>query len=135
MKVYLAHNYAAKEWLRGVKERFVKCGIEVTSRWIEQAQDIDPYHPDVQIDEAQKDVQDVLRADALILFTDNFGDRPGRGKYVELGMAIASRKKIILCGKEHKNTVFYFLPSMIHCDNVEDVLHHLTDHMFWMTQP
>lgn len=133
MKVYLAHNYAAKDWLlHEVIPQFEGMGIEVTSRWIRVSQHIDPYSPQVQIDEAEKDVQDVLRADALVLFTDQFGDRPGRGKYVELGMAIVARKKIILVGKEHKNTVFYYLPTIQHCATIDEVLKVMGDHMYWM---
>ena len=113
MKVYLAHNYAAKESLRAIKKALEAAGIVVTSRWID-ADPSDPYALAVLRDEAQKDVADVLRADAIVHFTDNFGDRPGRGKYVELGLAIAFDKRILLIGHEHVGCVFYQLPQMEH---------------------
>lgn len=113
MKVYLAHNYAAKDWLKGIKVQFETAGITVTSRWI-NADPYDPYHPTTQREEAIKDVEDVLSADALILFTDNIGERPGRGKYVELGIAVASGKRILLVGKDQSGCVFYHLPRAEH---------------------
>lgn len=113
MKVYLAHNYAAKDALRLVKADLEAAGIKVTSRWIDANPD-NPYHPTVMRDEAIKDVEDVLTADAIIHFTDNFGDRPGRGKYVELGIAIPSGKRILLVGAEQSGCVFYHLPQAEH---------------------
>ena len=113
MKVYLAHNYAAKELLRPIKKALEAAGIIVTSRWIDANPD-NPYDPITMREEAEKDVADVLRADAIVLFTDNFGDRPGRGKYVELGMAIGFEKRMLLVGHEHSGCVFYHLPQMEH---------------------
>ncbi|MDD1678115.1 MAG: nucleoside 2-deoxyribosyltransferase [Methanomicrobiales archaeon] len=113
MKVYLAHNYAAKEMLRTVKQQLEVAGITVTSRWIDANPD-NPYDPKVMQDEAVKDVEDVLSADALVHFSDNYGDRPGRGKYVEFGIAIPSGKRILLVGREHSGCVFYHLPRVEH---------------------
>ena len=113
MRVYLAHNYAAKESLLAIKKTLEAAGIEVTSRWIEAEPD-NPYDLKVLEDEAVKDVEDVLSADAIIHFSDNFGDRPGRGKYVELGIAIPSGKRILVVGKEQAGCVFYRLPQIEH---------------------
>lgn len=113
MKVYLAHNYAAKESLRAVKAALEAAGIIVTSRWID-ANPEDPYSPITMREEAENDVADVLRADAVVHFTDNFGDRPGRGKYVELGLAVGFDKRVLLVGHEQSGCVFYHLKQMEH---------------------
>lgn len=118
MKLYIAHNWAARENLASFLIRQLeRAGHEVTSRWIK-----DPSHE--AGNEAQDDFMDVMRADALILFTNNFGERPGRGKYVEFGLALAMRIPVYLLG-ETDDCVFYRLPQVKRFHTVIELLAHL----------
>ena len=125
MKVYLAHNYEARDWLaEKIVPELEAAGIEVTSSWIKKAKPIDPYHPDLQRTEAIQDIEDVRRADVIALFTNQFGKRPGRGKYVELGIALALDKTVILVGSAATNadTVFYYMPSIIKVSSLKQLI-------------
>ena len=58
---------------------------------------------------AEMDRDDVLRADALVLFTEE-GERSNGGRHVEFGLALATGKSIIVVGpKEH---LFHRLPEV-----------------------
>jgi hypothetical protein len=51
---------------------------------------------------------------------DQFGPRPEKGKYVELGYAIGTGKKIFLCGFD-TSCVFYALPQCIRVRTLNDI--------------
>jgi nucleoside 2-deoxyribosyltransferase len=117
MKIYIAHNYAARQMLaETVVPILTGIGHTITSRWI-----TDSDHGDVndQCAQALIDLQDIDRADGLLFFTVNFGNRPGKGKYVELGYAMASCKKVFLFG-EDDSCVFYHLPPL-YCTRILDL--------------
>ncbi len=77
MKVYLAHNFKAREWLPEVIEEMRLSGIECTSTWIK-----DDAHAKggSQRESALIDLDDIDRSDTFVLFTDNYGENPGKGK-------------------------------------------------------
>lgn len=108
MRFYLAHNYAAKEWL---KENIVPIlereGHMVTSRWLHQTEA--PHGERASY--ALRDLEDIHRADHLLLFGNNFGERPGRGKYFEFGYAYSNGKLISVIG-EQRECCFYELPGV-----------------------
>lgn len=136
MKIYIAHNYAAREVLPQAIAHLNVLGHEVTSRWI-----TDDAHEGNNATTAQVDLDDIDRANALLFFTDNYGERPGKGKYVELGYAIAlnqvsgnrthgdhvmriipdQKPKIFLYGKDQSTCVFYHLPCCIHITSLEEI--------------
>jgi nucleoside 2-deoxyribosyltransferase len=113
MKIYIAHNYEAKTFL---KEQIVpiieKQGHIVTSTWITQDA------PQDELTAAIDDLEDLEAASILIFYARNYGERPGRGKYVELGYAIRAGKAIIIYDSDDK-CVFYKLPHLIHCESLE----------------
>lgn len=126
MKVYLAHNYAARGWLKQVVPMFEAAGHEVTSRWITSVKDLPK-------DEADMDLEDIQRSDALVFFAEQFGHKPGKGKFFELGYALAldeeyvnecgkSRIRVIIVGKDD-SCVFYSL--FIQVDTIEDAIEYL----------
>jgi len=117
MKFYLAHNYSQRLELRKIVPEFTKRGHEVTSRWI-----LEDSHDSLSEQRAAKiDLIDIERSDFLVLFTDQKGQRPGRGKYIEFGYAFAFRKYIILVGTE-MNTIFYYLKSFPRFFKLQDLL-------------
>lgn len=119
MKIYLAHNFVARDWLKTLIGEFSKLGHEITSNWI-----TDDSHciTGQALHSATVDLEDIERADCLVLFTDQYGDRHGRGKFVELGYAIRAGKRVFLVGEDQTSSVFYHLPTIRHCKTVEELL-------------
>lgn len=116
MKIYLAHNFAAREWLPTVVAQLTEVGHESTGRWI-----FDDSHVGVSQHAACTDLNDIERSNVLVLFVDQFGSTPGKGKYVEFGYAYALGKQIILVG-EDTNNVFYALPGVTRVKDVPELL-------------
>jgi nucleoside 2-deoxyribosyltransferase len=116
MRIYVAHNFAAREWLPTVIAQITEAGHESTSRWI-----TDPSHVGVSQQAALADLGDIDRSNCLVLFVDQYGPTPGKGKYVELGYAYAQGKRIILVGKDTQN-VFYALPGVERVADVPELL-------------
>ena len=91
---YIANNYERRVHTR-IVSRFIsdKLGWSCTSRWL------DGMEGDELHDIAFNDVTDCLAADEFV-FINNEGElrKKGRGKYVELGLAIAAKKNIHVIG-------------------------------------
>lgn len=121
MKIYLAHNFKARWWLQDYKRMLEAFGHIVTSRWITQYYPEEKYRtPEDRQKAAREDLEDINAADALILFTDQYGDTPGKGKFMEFGYALALGKKIYIHGQD-KSCVFYHLPGVIVLSLVSDL--------------
>lgn len=109
MKIYLAASYKRRTEMQGVRKILEGMGHTVTSRWLDG-----PETPDSDRDrwreESVKDVEDVKAAGVLMFFTSP--DIPGAGRHTELGIAIATRKIIVVVGPPERN-VFHELPGII----------------------
>lgn len=116
MRLYLAHNIAARKSLRPVCSALESKGHTITSRWI-----TDDAHilESMAEQSALADLADIDRSDALVLFTDQYAERPGRGKFVELGYALGKGKKVYLCGSPDPSCVFYRLPGLTRVSRVD----------------
>ncbi len=108
MNVYLAHNFDARFLLRETAVPFLESrGHFVTSRWIK-----DEHHAESSAESmAVADLEDIDAASTLILYVEQFGERPGRGKWIEFGYALRAGKRIILVGGDRK-CVFTNLPNL-----------------------
>ncbi|MEM7016617.1 MAG: nucleoside 2-deoxyribosyltransferase [Pseudomonadota bacterium] len=102
-KVYFAARYSRREELNRYRIELQEAGIEVTSHWLTA----DPPVPVSRLTAAhwrvlaETDRQDIVRADALIAFTESPAGGNG-GRHVELGIAIGLGKTIIILGEpEH----------------------------------
>ena len=109
MKIYVAHNFAARDRLRGVLVP-LQVRHEVTSRWI-----YDDSHlaKGLSAESARDDVDDIERADALLIFVDQFGERPGKGKFWEWGFAFGLGKEIIIVGEDSACIFFHLHDPLI----------------------
>lgn len=119
MRLYLAHNFDARNYLNTfVKPQLENAGHEITSRWI-----WDDSHLEVGsvMQDAQNDLEDIEKAQGLILFVDQFADRPGRGKFAEFGYAIRAGKKVFIIGKD-RSCVFYNLPTIIKFNTLDEFM-------------
>lgn len=115
-RVYTAHNYIARDFiLTEIKPILEAKGHSITSRWLTEN------FPNT-LESAVMDLEDIEKSDALILFIDQFGPTPGRGKYLELGYAIRAGKKCILVGEHFESCVFYKLPSLRYTKTIEGAL-------------
>ena len=116
--IYLAHNFAAREWLRDeVKPFFEQNGVEVASFWIEGVQD-DP------VQDAVRDLEDIDKSSVVLFFMGQFGKTPGRGKYFELGYALRAGKRVVLIGDDSfmGECVFYHLPNLFRAKDYKEAM-------------
>src|SRR6267142_3869939 len=119
MKLYLAHNFDARNYLNIiVKPKLEAAGHIITSRWI-----WDDFHLDKGsgVISAQHDLEDIENSNGIILFVDQYAERPGRGKFVELGYAIRAGKKTFLIGS-NTDCVFYNLSIIVKFDTIDDFI-------------
>lgn len=117
MKIYLAHNFVAREVLGATVRLLEAIGHEVTSRWITDDEHV---KANSSQQNALDDLEDIRKADALLLFINQYGSSPGRGKYIELGYALGIGKKCYIIGY-NMGCVFYSLPEIIHIKNFTEL--------------
>jgi hypothetical protein len=88
----------------------------------------DTYHRETSM----ADVEDILNADAFVLFTAEEADYTEipvaaltrGGRHWETGFAYAAGKEVILCGK--RENVFHHLPDVTQFDTWTEVKEYLT---------
>lgn len=105
-----------------------KCGVEVTSRWLEE-----PHSPTSQIgdvsDELMReyaitDLEDIQAADILVFFSvDPKTPTVRGGRHVEFGYALGLKKPILVVGPQEN--IFHFLPQVQFVNNWDSALEHL----------
>jgi hypothetical protein len=84
--VYLASRFSRIKELKSYAVRLQDLGIEITSRWIYRTE---ANVIDLESDEAERvaceDIEDVLRADTLLLFAETPRTPTRAGRMVEFG--------------------------------------------------
>ena len=117
MKIYIASRYDRRFEMLGVTGVLMRAGHVVTSRWIEGRGD----GPEVA---AAEDLEDVLRADCLVSFTEEpavgvaWSARGGR--HVEFGLALAAGKRLCVVGP--RENIFHFLPRVEVFRSTDDLI-------------
>ena len=107
MRIYLASRYDRRFEMLGVMSVLLRAGHAVTSRWIEGRGE----GPEM---EAAEDMEDVLRANCLVSFTEEpaasvaWAARGGR--HVEFGLALAAGKRLCVVGP--RENIFHHLPRV-----------------------
>lgn len=115
-QIYLAARYTRLGEMQQWRITLESIGHVVTSRWINGSHQIDDGQTiDATIDEkirfATEDVEDLTSAEVVIAFTEPPRSGHSRGgRHVELGMALALRKRVIVVG--HRENVFCWLPQV-----------------------
>lgn len=97
-KVYLASRFGRQAELRGYREQLAAMGIEVTSTWLDAVRDDQANDESDLAAIAEKNFEDIERADVLIVFTDESEGACRGGHHVELGFAFADGKDIAVIG-------------------------------------
>jgi hypothetical protein len=118
MQIYLAARYGRRAELHGYAATLRALGHTSTATWLEQADrgDDDGIHLPACWAAARawavRDMMDLAAADCLILWTEAPGMPWGRGgRHVELGLALAWRKDVLLIGPVEN--IFCTLASQI----------------------
>lgn len=107
-RVYLAGSLSVKSRCRGLLERLVREGYEVTSRWILAETGYDRSEAALRA-AARMDYEDLGKAEVLVhCFTEVRSS--GGGADAELGIALAREMRIIVLGP--KTNIFHRLPDV-----------------------
>jgi len=120
MKIYLAARFSAQQEMLGVRDVLTAFGHEITSSWIDTDVSgeigVDGLTPDVMNADPERcapyalhDMADLLAADTVIVFTQ-YGPSTTGGRHVELGMALAAGKRVIVVGA--RENIFQTLPQV-----------------------
>jgi hypothetical protein len=109
--VYFAARYSRHEELNSYRAELEALGIEVTSRWLDTLpRTRSLYTEDDWRALGLVDQEDVLAADTLVCFAESEGEGGNGGRHVEVGMALALGRRVIVVGRrEH---IFHFLPEV-----------------------
>lgn len=120
MKIYLASRFTNIKQMREYADQLKADGHEITASWVYGGEEGLTF-----TDIALLDVKDILRADALVLFTEPYGTPvPGGGRMVEFGVAIATNKRLFIVGD--RENVFHWWPNITQFPRFEHLRNHLT---------
>lgn len=140
MTIYLAARYSRRLELCAYAETLRSLGATVRARWLSGSHQIDDSgEPLGELGEAAiesgevsaekfavDDLQDVLAADVVICFTEPPRSTATRGgRHVEMGIAIASHKKVLVVG--YRENVFCWLPEIKFFADVEPCFKWVSD--------
>jgi hypothetical protein len=121
LKVYIAGRYSNLALLAEEKKKFEAAGIEVTSSWLNNAEEGMSF-----TDVATVDLMDIDNADALVLYTEPYGTAvPGGGRHVETGYALGRGKEVIVVGP--LENIFHWHPSVEAFPRTEYAIRYLTE--------
>lgn len=122
--IYLAGRYSRREELNGYAEDLRALGFTVDARWLlglhQYGEDADRAeadlgtHDDLAQRFALEDVEDLLRADICVSFTET-PRQPSTnrgGRHVEFGLARGWGKILVLVGP--RENAFHYLPGVVH---------------------
>lgn len=114
MMIYLAAAYGRKQELIDHRSKLEQAGHDVTSSWLDTADDYNqPTDDQERAALAQQDIDDLLAADLVICFTEQPGTTARRGgRHVELGIAIHAKRQVWIVGP--KENIFCCLPCIKH---------------------
>jgi hypothetical protein len=110
--VYFAARYVRLPDLNRYRADLEALGFEVTSRWLTVAgrSSAGGLGEDEWRRLAVVDQEDVLAADTVVCFSEDAGSGGNGGRHVELGMALALGKQVVVVGRrEH---IFHRLPEV-----------------------
>lgn len=125
IKIYIAGSYGRRAELLEHKLDYIANGGICTSGWLD--------NPESEAENnglgaepatyATRDLDDIMEADALVLFAEPIGINARGGKHVEFGFAMAHGKGCFVVGR--KETVFQWLPFVRQFDTWEECCKHL----------
>lgn len=119
MKFYISGRTAKVEEIKAMSKALEQRGHFVSFDWMSEDTDIPrPYETSLVENIAKKEIAGIRAADIFIII----GDEAGTGMYVELGIALATKKLVYSIGDFNDITVFHHLPNVKRLASFEDVL-------------
>jgi len=106
-RVYYAANFEQQQRIRTLSRFLQRHGLESVSTWLTVGKRALEKRVRDRVLAAEVDTLDVLRADVLILFT-NDGRTSRGGRETELGIALAAKKEVWLVGP--RLSTFHYHP-------------------------
>lgn len=120
MKIYIAGRYALLAQLAEEAKLFKAAGHEVTSSWLDNAEEGMSFD-----DIASADLKDVEDADILVLYTEPYGTPvSGGGRHVEFGYAMGFGKSVYIIGA--RENVFHWHPDVKQFPRAEYLIRYLS---------
>jgi nucleoside 2-deoxyribosyltransferase len=123
MRIYLAARLGRWPEMAYRARELEALGHEITSRWHHGHSK--PRHPADRgalswdlARVAREDLDDVIRADGVVLFTE-YGKHFAGGRHVEAGYALALNKLLFIVGP--RENVFYHLPEVVHASTWQEL--------------
>lgn len=117
--IYVASAFADYRRTRRVQRMLRAAGFEISFDWSAAADDAPGGDADVagieRLAAAVDDARGVAQADALLLLTPE-DKTMGCGCWVELGLALAMNKRIVITGAQRDRTIFCELTERRHSD-------------------
>lgn len=114
MRIYLAGGYSRREELNRYARELEQMTHLVVARWLHGQHEMLPGMPEeVRGRFAEEDLEDLLQADCVIVFTDEQAPSRG-GHHVETGLAIAMHRygrRLLVVGP--RTNVFHWLPRVV----------------------
>lgn len=115
-KIYVASAYINIGKARQNADLLKSYGYEITSRWL-------IFGDEISNETAQMDLDDIDRADCLVLLNWNENPSITGGCHVEFGYALAKGKGVFLVGD--KSNIFHELHEIKHFPVIRDFLSYL----------
>ena len=105
MKIYLAAPFSTAHQVEtGYAQDLIKWGHIVVSQWHCGPQ------PSNLAQAAQRDLEDILEAEVLILLAELRSGANRGGRHVEFGFALARSKRVMVVGS--RQNLFHYLPNV-----------------------
>lgn len=126
MRVFVSGQIEEKKSVAASYRKFLNCGWSITHDWTRTDEIGDKRaNRGEAARRAEADVNGVLDCDVYVLLSNN--QRVGKGMYVELGAALASRAltgrpRICVVGPMNHLSIFYLHPEVMHLPDVESVI-------------
>jgi hypothetical protein len=113
--IYLASRFSRIREMKAYAVRLQDLGHDITSRWVFRTErNVENLRSKEAGRVAVSDLEDVLRADTIIAFTEPPRSTTSRGgRHAEWGAAIGSGRHRLICVGGPEN-VFYSLPQVEH---------------------
>jgi len=108
MRFYVAGKFEDKERIERLMEKLRNQGHEITHDWTRYDHSEDVYEMRCR---AKDNIQGVKQADVLIMVL--IDDLQYTGTFVEMGIAIAEKKPIIIIGNQRNDNIFTKLPNVV----------------------
>ena len=121
MKIYVACAYKHKEEAKNLMNKLEAHGHEITYDWTSIVEE--------SVNEAVNDINGVGKCSTVVVFAST--DCITEGVLIEIGVAIAKHKRILVFGDLLSNHLYGLLPEIKWVDNIDELLTILSG-MEWM---